>query len=63
MGVDLYTSFQKYCCFWLEKRGSTYTRINLYTRKYGIKCDMEKKQQQKEQSQKLNWAPSGSSNN
>ena len=36
MGVDVYTSFQKYCCFWLEKRGSTYTRINLYVRKYGI---------------------------
>ena len=34
-GVDLYTSFQKYRCFWLEKQGSTYTRINLYTRKYG----------------------------
>ena len=35
MGVDLYTSFSKYRCFWLEKRGSTYTRIDLYTRKYG----------------------------
>ena len=30
MGVDLYTSFQKCCCFWLENRGSTYTRIDLY---------------------------------
>ena len=36
MGVDLYTSLQKYHCFWLEKRGSTYTRIDLYTRKYDI---------------------------
>ena len=34
MGVDLYMSFQKYC-FWLEKRGSTYTRIDLNMRKYG----------------------------
>ena len=34
MGVDLYSSFQKYNCFWLEKQGSTYTRIDLYTRKY-----------------------------
>ena len=36
MGVDLYMSFQNYCWFWLEKQGSTYTRINLYTRKYGM---------------------------
>ena len=36
MGVDLYTSFQKYHCFWLENWGSTYTRIDLYTRKYGM---------------------------
>ena len=28
MGVDLYMSFQKYRCFWLEKWGSTYTQIN-----------------------------------
>ena len=35
MGVDLYTSFQKYHCYWLEKRASTYTRIDLYTKKYG----------------------------
>ena len=28
IGVNLYTSFQKYCCFWLEKQGSTYTRKN-----------------------------------
>ena len=36
MGVNLYTSFQKYRCFWLPwKTGSTYTRIDLYTRKYG----------------------------
>ena len=33
-GVDLYTSFQKYCCFWLEKldrliHESTYTRENM----------------------------------
>ena len=35
MEVDLYTSFQKYSWFWLEKRGSTYTRIDLDTRKYG----------------------------
>ena len=33
MGVDLYSSFQKYNCFWLEKRGSnihesTYTQEN-----------------------------------
>ena len=34
MGVDLYTSFQKYS-FWLEKRGSTFTQIDLYMRKYG----------------------------
>ena len=39
MGVDLYTSFQKYSCFWLEKRGSTYTQIDLYTRKYGNSLD------------------------
>ena len=38
MGVNLYTSFQKYCCFWLEKRGSTYTLIDLYMRKYGRQC-------------------------
>ena len=35
MGVNLYMSFQNYRCFWLEKRGSTYTRIDFYTRKYG----------------------------
>ena len=29
MGVNLYTSFQKYLCFWLEKRGSTYTQENM----------------------------------
>ena len=34
MGVDLYTSFQKYRCFWLENGGrliheSTYTRENI----------------------------------
>ena len=28
MGVDLYTSFQNYHCFWPEKWGSTYTREN-----------------------------------
>ena len=35
MGVNLYMSFQKYRCFWLAKQGSTYTRIDLYMRKYG----------------------------
>ena len=38
MGVDLYMSFQKYC-FWLEKQESTYTRIDLYTRKYGNRVE------------------------
>ena len=36
-GVDLYTSFQKYRCFWFEKWWLTYTQIDLYTRKYGNK--------------------------
>ena len=35
-GVDLCVSFQKYR-FWLEKQGLTYTRIDLYTRKYSVK--------------------------
>ena len=34
MRVDLYTSFRKCRCFWIEKWGSTYTWIDLYTRKY-----------------------------
>ena len=37
MGVDLYMSFKKYCCFWLKKRGWTYTHENtVLTRNWEI---------------------------
>ena len=40
IGVDLYTSFQKCHCFWLEKWDSTYTRIGLlYTRENMVVLD------------------------
>ena len=40
MVVDLYMNFQKCHCFWLEKRDSTYTRIDLlYTRENMVVLD------------------------
>ena len=37
MGVNLYMSFQKYYCFWLEKRGLTYTNRLFHENMY-VKC-------------------------